>query len=312
LEEALAIVRGAPYEDLVYEDFIRDEIDRLEQLITEAREERLEAMLAQDMPAQALPDLRKLAAEHPTRERTVTLLAAALARTGRRAEALELYDSTRRLLAEQVGIEPGERLRRLHAAILESQEQVRADDSLAAAPATHPHRWPLLAAGGGLLAAAAIAAAAIALTRGDASGIELISPNSVASVDPASGRLIAQYGVGGTPTSVATDGSTIWTLNADDGTISRVDQTGTSVARSPGHTPSDLAYAAGRLWITYADRTTSGGFELGIAQLDPVTLRVLAQAAFPDRLPPRPVSGRPAGGVRLGGLRHRREPRVPL
>jgi len=79
LEDALALVRGAPYEDLAYEDFVRDEIDRLEQLITEAREERLEAMLAQDMPAEALPDLRRLAAEHPTRERTVTLLAAALA-----------------------------------------------------------------------------------------------------------------------------------------------------------------------------------------------------------------------------------------
>jgi DNA-binding SARP family transcriptional activator/ABC-type branched-subunit amino acid transport system substrate-binding protein/DNA-binding beta-propeller fold protein YncE len=285
LEGALAIVRGAPYEDLGYEDFLRDEIDRLEQLITEAREERLEAMLMQDMPAQALPDLRKLAAEHPTRERTVTLLAAALARTGRRAEALELYDSTRRLLAEQVGIEPGERLRRLHATILESQEQVRADDDLVATRTPRRHRGLLLATGGGLLIAAAIVAAAVVLTRSDASGIELISPNAVASVDPATGRLMAQYRVGGTPTSVATDGSTIWALNADDGTISRIDSTGSVVARSPGHTPTDLAYAGGRLWITYADRTTAGGFELGIAQLDPVTLRVLAQAALPTRLP---------------------------
>jgi DNA-binding SARP family transcriptional activator/ABC-type branched-subunit amino acid transport system substrate-binding protein/streptogramin lyase len=286
LEDALALVRGAPYEDLVYEDFVRDEIDRLQQLITEAREERLEAMLAQDMPAQALADLRKLAAEHPTRERTVTLLAAALARTGRRAEALELYDQTRRLLAEQVGIEPGERLRRLHAAILDSQEQVRADDSLASARSHHRRSLVRLVAGGGLLAVAAVAAAAVLLTRGSAAGIELISANSVASVDPASGRLMAQYSVGGTPTSITSDGSSIWTLNADDATISRIDRSGGSIVRSPGHAPSDLVYAGRALWMTYADRAADGSFELGVARLDPDTLRVLAEVALPYSAPP--------------------------
>jgi branched-chain amino acid transport system substrate-binding protein len=288
-DQALALVRGPPYEDVSYEDFARDECDRLKELVTQAREERLEALLALDKPAEALPGLRKLAAEHPTRERTVTLLAAALARTGRRAEALELYDQTRRLLAEQVGIEPGERLRRLHAAILESEEQVLADHSLAAHPPAAVRRHPAisLAAGGGLLlVVAAVAAAALLLTRGSAAGIELISANSVASVDPASGRLTAQYSVGGTPTSVASDGSTIWTLNADDATISRIDQDGGSIVRSPGHAPSDLVYANHALWISYADRATDGSFELGVARLDPVTLRVLAQGALPDRAPP--------------------------
>ncbi|MDX6520910.1 MAG: hypothetical protein QOF08_1515 [Gaiellales bacterium] len=293
LEDALTLVRGAPYEDQAYEDFLRDEVGRLEQLITEAREERLEAMLAQDLPAQALPDLRKLAAEHPTRERTVTLLAAALARTGRRAEALELYDSTRRLLAEQVGIEPGERLRRLHAAILASQEQVRADDSLAA-PGMRRRRAPVAALAGGLLLVIAAVTAALVLSRGEsAAGIELIGPNSVASVDPATGRLVAQYGVGGTPTSIATDGSAIWALNADDATISRIDPVAGSIVRSPGHSPSDLVYAGDALWMSYADRTPDGGFALGVARLDPVTLRVLAQAALPNPAAPASYPGVP-------------------
>ena len=91
-----------------------------------------------------------------------------------------------------------------------------------------PHRTPAAAvaarsrrraAGGG-----GVAASLVVLNRGSsASGIELIGPNSVAAVDPSSGRLTAQYPVGSTPTSVATDGSAIWVLNADDGTISRID-----------------------------------------------------------------------------------------
>jgi branched-chain amino acid transport system substrate-binding protein len=285
-DEAVALVRGPPYEDVSYEEFARDECDRLQELVTQAQEERLEALLALDKPAEALPGLRKLAAEHPTRERSVTLLAAALARTGRRAEALELYDQTRRLLAEQVGIEPGERLRRLHAAILESPEQVRADDSLASARSRRRRPLVSLAAGGGLLVVAAVVAAALLLTRGSAAGIELISANSVASVDPASGRLMAQYAVGGTPTSVTSDGSSIWTLNADDATISRIDRSGGSIVRSPGHSPSDLVYAGRALWMTYADRAADGSFELGVARLDPDTLRVVAQATLPDSAPP--------------------------
>ncbi len=280
-EEALALVRGRPYEDVADEEFARHEVGRLEELITEAREERLEAMLAQDLPGEALADLRKLAAEHPLRERTVAMLATALARTGRRAEALELYDRTRRLLAEEVGLEPGERLRRLHAAILESEEQGRSDEALVA---PHPHRRrvaPLLA-GGGLLLMAAVAAAVLVLSRGGtASGIELIGPNSVAAVDPSSGLLTAQYPVGGTPTSVATDGSTIWVLNADDATVSRIDDVGSTITRSTGHSPSDLTYAAGSLWISFTDKLPEGRLKPGVARLDPVTLRVLDEAVLP-------------------------------
>src|SRR5207302_1140479 len=104
----------------------------------------------------------------------------------------------------------------------------------------------------------------------------------VASVDPGSGRATAEYPVGSTPTSVATDGSTIWVLNADDATISRIDQAGGTTTRSPGHSPSDLVYQGGALWMSYADRLADGEFEPGVARLDPVTLRVLDQAALPN------------------------------
>ena len=52
--------------------------------------------------------------------------------------------------------------------------------------------------------------------------------------------------------------------------ISRIDQDGGSIVRSPGHAPSDMVYADHALWISYADRATDGSFELGVARLDPV------------------------------------------
>ncbi|WP_433260508.1 AfsR/SARP family transcriptional regulator [Actinosynnema sp. CS-041913] len=65
-----------------------------------------------------IADLRKLVAEHPLRESLRGLLMLALHRGGRPADALAVYDEGRRVLAEELGLDPGIELRRLHAAIL--------------------------------------------------------------------------------------------------------------------------------------------------------------------------------------------------
>ena len=62
--------------------------------------------------------IRRVLAEHPFRERLWGQLMLALYRSGRQAEALEAFGQARRLLAEELGVEPGPGLQRLQAAIL--------------------------------------------------------------------------------------------------------------------------------------------------------------------------------------------------
>ena len=118
LREALALWRGPPLADLSYEPFAQAEIARLEELRLAALEERIDADLACGRHVDVVAELEALAAAHPLRERTREQLMFALYRSGRQAEALEVYRAARRELADELGLEPGEPLRRLERAIL--------------------------------------------------------------------------------------------------------------------------------------------------------------------------------------------------
>ena len=118
LEEALALWQGAPLAEFVYEAFAQAPINRLEELRLTALEEGFEARLALGRGADLVADLEALVAEHPLRERLRGQLMLALYRAGRQAEALELYQETRRLLVDELGIEPSPNLQRLETAIL--------------------------------------------------------------------------------------------------------------------------------------------------------------------------------------------------
>jgi len=118
LREALALWRGAPLGDLEYEAFAQAEISRLEELRLAVLEERIDADLAAGRHREALGELEGLAAAHPLRERLAGQLMLALYRSGRQAEALDAYQSTRRLLVDEIGLEPNPALQRLEKAIL--------------------------------------------------------------------------------------------------------------------------------------------------------------------------------------------------
>jgi hypothetical protein len=112
----------------------------LEQLRLQVLEDRAEADLRLGRQDRLIPELRVLAARHPVRERFHAQLMEALTRAGRRAEALEAYRQARRVLAEELGIEPGPQLQLLHQQILDG------DPALAAPPAggeTPPPSVPL-------------------------------------------------------------------------------------------------------------------------------------------------------------------------
>ena len=118
MQEALSLWRGPALADLAYEPFAQSEIARLDELRIAAREQLIETRLALGGHVELVGELESLIAEHPYRERLRTQLMLALYRSDRQADALQAYQDARRTLVDQLGIEPGERLRRLERAIL--------------------------------------------------------------------------------------------------------------------------------------------------------------------------------------------------
>ncbi|MGN6430361.1 MAG: BTAD domain-containing putative transcriptional regulator [Gaiellaceae bacterium] len=118
LEQALAIWRGPPLADLGFEAFAQSEIGRLEELRFAVVEDRIEAELEAGRHAEIVGELEALADEHPLRERLRGQLMLALYRSDRQAEALQIYHDTRRVLVEELGIDPSPSLQQLHGAIL--------------------------------------------------------------------------------------------------------------------------------------------------------------------------------------------------
>ncbi|MFG3256129.1 BTAD domain-containing putative transcriptional regulator [Streptomyces sp. NPDC048172] len=86
-----------------------------------ARRDRLDAALALGDAESVLPTVRALAAEHPLDEPLQALRLRALRDAGRTAEALAAYEEVRALLADQLGADPGPRLRALHAELLQAE-----------------------------------------------------------------------------------------------------------------------------------------------------------------------------------------------
>ncbi len=116
--EALTLFRGEPLGDLAGEPFAAAEIRRLQELRERATELAIEADLSAGRHREILGELDALLATNPWRERLHAQRMLALYRCGRQAEALEAYREARRTLVEELGIEPGPELRRLHEAIL--------------------------------------------------------------------------------------------------------------------------------------------------------------------------------------------------
>jgi DNA-binding SARP family transcriptional activator/DNA polymerase III delta prime subunit len=135
LDQALALWRGTALSGLAG-PFAEKERARLEQLRVAALEQRAESLLRLGGHKEVAEELRDLTRHHPLRERARELLMTALFHSGRRAEALEVYEEGRNLLAQELGLSPGEGLRKC-------QEMVLSADAAAVEvrPAV-PHQLP--------------------------------------------------------------------------------------------------------------------------------------------------------------------------
>jgi DNA-binding SARP family transcriptional activator/streptogramin lyase len=255
LDEALALWRGPAFADLAEHASLGAEAARLAELRLAAREEHAAAKLARGRDNEVVPELAALVEESPYRERPRALLMLALYRSGRQAEALAVYAQAREVLQHQLGLEPGEELRRLERAILTHDPSLHGHARPAApeTPARRRRRRGLAVAAGVAVGAAALGGVLGSRSGGHPAAAAVIPAHSLALVAPGAGR-VARVRLGWTPTRMALVGHTLWLLNTPDETVVRLDLQQRRVARTIGLgvEPTAIAVGDGAAWVLAA------------------------------------------------------------
>ena len=282
LRQALELWRSGVLADLADYAFTRPEAARLEELRLAALEARIDADLALGRHDALTAELEQLAAEHPLRERLHGQLMLALYRCGRQAEALAAYRRARDLLAGELGIDPGEPLRRLHASVLAHDPALDWSDSRQEPGRRSPCRgrppsclpgsgtpWPQAGcsqphAGWGV-AARRPAAGGWPGARGrrrcgHRRGGPAVGGRASGPAGQQGGPDRHQPGGGsaqrssvGSPAGVAYGDGSVWAVDSTEGTLSRINPaTHAVVEQIPvGSAPSAVAITSGgNVWVT--------------------------------------------------------------
>ncbi len=135
LRTALTLWRGQPLSGVPSATLMLQEAPRLAEMRLQALEARIEADLHLGRAADVIAELGLLTAANPLREHMHALLMLALYRCGRQAEALAAYQNARKVLVDEVGVEPGNELRELHQRVLADDAELR-EPTWPASPAT--------------------------------------------------------------------------------------------------------------------------------------------------------------------------------
>ena len=268
LGKALALWRGPPLADFTYESFAQDDIARLEELRLAALEERIEADLARGRHDAVVQELDALVARDPLRERLRGQLMLALYRSGRQAEALEVYRDTRRTFADELGLEPSPRLQQLERAILSHDQAVQAPARRSRREDAARRKGGLLIAAGALLIVVAVIAVIAVAGNDTAPGLAAVTADSVGVIDPHTNRIVGEIPVGSTPSGIAFGRSGLWVISTHDETVTRIDPgTRTARTRPVGGPPFDVAVDDNGVWLLIS--IPLGGGTARIARLDP-------------------------------------------
>jgi len=287
LREALALWRGPPLADL-NDSVARAERGQLEEQRASALEQRIDADLDLGRHAELLPELEALLREEPLRERRRAQLMLALYRSGRQADALDVYRGGRKLLADELGLEPGEELRQIEKAILEHDPKLAAParprrPEAASGALRRPRRFRVAVVIGALLLLGAFAAVILTLTGGT-EAITVV-PNSVAAIDPQTGRVEADVPIGGHPVAIAVGEGAVWVANSDQQTLVRIDPRSKHVTSiGLGTDVADVAVGFGSVWV-------AGGNGETLTRIDPDqnAREAPIDLGKVDQLAPRPV-----------------------
>ncbi|MFC0432948.1 BTAD domain-containing putative transcriptional regulator [Kutzneria buriramensis] len=124
LAEALELWRGPALADVPSARLRQNEAAALDERRLQAAELRMDAQLRLGRHHELITELRALTTANPLRERYWAQLMLALYRSDRQAEALTIYHQVRRLLADELAVEPTDELRDLHQSILTSDPKL--------------------------------------------------------------------------------------------------------------------------------------------------------------------------------------------
>jgi DNA-binding SARP family transcriptional activator/DNA-binding beta-propeller fold protein YncE len=242
LDAALALWRGPALSDFTFNDFAQSEIQRLTERRLETQEDRIDALLELGRDGGLVAELDALVAARPGRERLRAQLMLALYRSGRQADALDVFRDGRRRAAE-LGLDPGPDLVRLEKAILNHDPSLEPPVVAGVERPSVAHR-----------------------RRASPHAQEPVPPDSVAVIDPQRSRVVGHVLVGRRPVALAIGHGSIWVANADDGTVSRIDPDRREVMRTIGiGAPAiDLAVAADAVWV-------ANGSDGTVSRIDPGT-----------------------------------------
>ena len=258
LGKALELWRDRPLADLSAEPFAAEAVARLEDLRLASFEERVDADLALGRYSSLVPELEALVSAQPYRERPRAQLMVALYRSGRQADALDVYQEGRRLLMDELGLEPGDELRELERSILQHDVPAaplpaeRSD--IGELKGDRPVRRSWVGAVAAAVLVAGVAGTLGFLNAGGESPRIWTSANAVGVIDPATNHLVAEVPVGAQPGPLAVGGGAVWVANLEDESVSRIDPvTRKAVKAVPaGGIPADLAFGAGAIWVFLA------------------------------------------------------------
>jgi peptide/nickel transport system substrate-binding protein len=291
--EAEALWRGRPLADLDSRPFAQFEIERLAEMRLVATEDRIDADLALGRHHRLVPELERMVAEHPLRERVRGQAMLALYRSGRQAHALAAYRTGRARLVDQLGVEPGPALRGLEGAILRQDAALDLPESASSQPSGEPAanggpmvvapsvrapafdrrgrvRWRVAVA---IVVATAALVAFLAATAAMApEGERTLRPgrslagDGVALVSPADGAIRATVALRAAPSDMVAGFGSLWVTEALAGDVVRIDSTAHRVlARIPlGAGPSRIVAGGGAVWVL--DRVNRT-----VSSIDPAT-----------------------------------------
>lgn len=265
---ALELWRGPALAEFRYSSFAQEPARHLEEARATVRADLVDVRIGLGREGEVLSELEALISEHPYWERLRHSQMLALYRAGRQVDALRVFRETRRLLSDDLALEPGPELQRLEREIL-SQDPAIARPGRSRTPAVSRRAGTLSL----LVGMAALAGALLVLGFGvgkHGSTRTHVAADSIAVLDARSGHVIADIPNGMRLGALTGRPGTLWVANGDENSVSLVDLTTGAVRQSiiVGEEPDAITTGKGAVWVA----NSRGGT---VSRINPTARRVV-------------------------------------